>query len=560
MKNTWKKLMAGTLAAALTLSLTACGGSGAAGAANDGTVIENTEQTEFSIMGAQSALSPGYTDNPVLNQLQEECGISITWDTMSESLGEKVNIAINGGDVPDAFMGVGFSTYDQLRYGKDGTFLDLTPYLTPDIMPNLCAILEKYPEIKAAITMDDGKIYGLPAAERMRTGAVGDDKDLAIQAVPQFAMINKVWLDDLGLEVPTSLDELHDVLKAFKDNDMAAKIYGAAPGSTIPMSSGFDQWCWGQNFLYAGFGFTNWPSDVMADVVLDKDGKVAIESVSDRYRDAITYFHDWYDEGLIDVEMFSQSDTQLIAKCQQGYVGVTSWWEIKEIMGDHADDYVYLPFQTGPAGTAYEGKTGATLRDGGGVTAGQLQITYACESPINLLKFFDKWYDGETVMQLQYGPIDVYFTGKDDNGLWKSITDEEAQAEFGKSAGEVKSINEVAGPKLILPEYYNEVFAMEDRAQERLEDIVNYWLPQIDDLSYYPSDVVLTQDEIDTLDMYRTDFEKAVSEQEGLWLRDGGPTDDEWNAYIAHLTDSCGMEQLLQVYQDAYDRYVAAQG
>ena len=36
-------------------------------------------------------------------------------------------------------------------------------------------------------------------------------------------------------------------------------------------------------------------------------------------------------------------------------------------------------------------------------------------------------------------------------------------------------------------------------------------------------------------------------------------TDEEWEAYISTITDSCGMEELLQVYQDAYDRYVEEQ-
>ena len=80
-------------------------------------------------------------------------------------------------------------------------------------------------------------------------------------------MINKTWLDELGLEVPTTLDELHDALVAFKESDMAT-MYGNDPGSTIPMSFGIDQWCWGQNIYYAGFGFTNWTNDVCMDLLL----------------------------------------------------------------------------------------------------------------------------------------------------------------------------------------------------------------------------------------------------------------------------------------------------
>ena len=221
-KKIFGRKTAMVLALALTtVSLAACGGSGGSAPASAEPVMD-TEQTEFTILGGQSALSPGYTDNEVLNKLQEETGISITWNTMSDSLSEQVNIHIAGGDLPDAFMGVGFSNYELATYGEDGTFIDLTPYITEDVMPNLTKVLEEHPEVRAAITMDNGAIYGLPSGEQMGTAGIGKEKDYSIFTVPQFSMINKAWLDELGLEIPTTLDELHDVLKAFADNDMSA--------------------------------------------------------------------------------------------------------------------------------------------------------------------------------------------------------------------------------------------------------------------------------------------------------------------------------------------------
>ena len=530
------------------VALSACGGSKKAA----GPDPSNTDQTSFDIVGGQSALSPGYNDNEVLKKLADNVGVKLNYETMSDSLSEQVNIRIAGDQLPDAFMGVGFSNYDIANYGADGTFLDLTPYINAEIMPNLTKILDEHPNIRAAITMSDGCIYGLPAAEQMGTAGIGDDEDYSIFTIPQFSMINKRWLDELGLEVPTTLDELHTALKAFKDNDMSAKVYGNAPGSTIPMSTGFDEWCWGQNIFYAGFGFTNWPNDVCNDLVLQKDGKCRFVCAEDNYRQAITYFHDWYAEGLMDVEMFSQDTNQLLAKGAQGYLGVSTWWYIEELMGDYSKDYVFLPVLDGPDGTH-----NVTVRTGGGTNSGNLNVTNKCQSPANLLKFFDQWYDGETVMQLQYGPIGVFFTEQDANGKWKSITEEEAKAKYNKGAGELKSTYEVWGPKLILSEYYDKYFYMEDRAIERLTDLKDFWMPFVDDTTTYPIDCVFTSEELDTIDRYRADFENAVSEQEGLWLKDGGPSDDEWSAYLDTLTNSCGMDKLLEVYQNAYDRYKA---
>ncbi len=81
-----------------------------------------------------------------------------------------------------------------------------------------------------------------------------------------------------------------------------------------------------------------------------------------------------------------------------------------------------------------------TIRTGGGINSGNLNITKACKSPANLLKFFDMWYDPENVMQLQYGAIGVYFTDQDENGVWLSISDEESREKYGKSSGELKTV------------------------------------------------------------------------------------------------------------------------
>ena len=48
-----------------------------------------------------------------------------------------------------------------------------------------------------------------------------------------------------------------------------------------------------------------------------------------------------------------------------------------------------------------------------------------------------------------------------------------------------------------------------------------------------------------------------MKEQEALWIKNGGPTDAEWEAYKAHL-ERCGMSTLLDIYQTVYDRYMAA--
>ena len=90
------------------VALSACCGSKKAAAPDP----SNTDQTSFDIVGGQSALSPGYNDNEVLKKLADNVGVKLNYETMSDSLSEQVNIRIAGDQLPDAFMGVGFSNYD----------------------------------------------------------------------------------------------------------------------------------------------------------------------------------------------------------------------------------------------------------------------------------------------------------------------------------------------------------------------------------------------------------------------------------------------------------------
>lgn len=510
----------------------------------------NTTQTEFEVMAGISALNEGYDKNTLLQEMQQTAGISITWNAMNEGLTEQVNIRIAGDDLPDAFQSAGISELDIATMGADGTIIDLTPYITPEIMPNLYKIFEEYPEYKTSITYDDGAIYSLPSAALMGTAAVGADEDYQIGAIPQYAMINKAWLDYLNLEIPTNIEELETVLQAFADNDMSHTYYGNDAGTTIPLSIGFDEWCWGQNIFYAAFGFTNWNG---LNYMVDDNGQVYHVASTDGYRDAVTWFSGLYNKGLVDTEMFSVDSSQYIARCSSGYVGVGVWWYIEELMGDKSEDYVFLPFLCGEDGTY-----GVDLHVGTSVGRTDLLITKECESPANLLKFYDLWYTGESYMQLNYAPIDIYYyNGQDENGRWIALSEEESVEKYGISAGELKGRYEVYGPKLCLSEYYETTFNMEPRAIERLEDLWNYWLAKVDtekshglrgDLTY-----TVSEKEIDA--EYASDFDSYVQEMEALWIKNGGPTDAEWEAYLESLK-AWHMDELVQVRQDAYDRYL----
>ena len=68
--------------------------------------------------------------------------------------------------------------------------------------------------------------------------------------------------------------------------------------------------------------------------------------------------------------------------------------------------------------------------------------------------------------------------------------------------------------------------------------------------------MTFTDEELETIKRYKADFVSQVAEYEGTWLKNGGPTDAEWDVYLKMLEDNCGMSRLLDVYQSAYTRYL----
>ena len=502
------------------------------------------EQTTFRIFAGVSALSPDNSEKPLVQQMNEAMGVEIQWDCISgDTLTEKKNLTLNSGvNMPDAFMAAGLTDYELITYGGYGVLIPLEDYINEETMPNLMAIVEKRPNLLATATMPDGHIYGLPGISEM--GYMTDEGQyIGIGAIPQFTAINTDWLEAVDMEMPTTLDELHDVLVAFKENDCNGN---GDPDDEIPLSFMFQNWCAGQSTFYAGFGFTDYNENHRAI----KDGQVYYQAANPQYKEALNYFHQWFEEGLIDIEVFSQDASQYIAKGngEDARLGVFVWWEIPEVVGyDRAESYAYLPVLDGPDGTH-----NVCLNESGTTGHDKFSITSSCKNPELLLKWVDQMYDPLNSMQAIYGPIGVFFAEEpDENGVY--VTREMGP---GETEGEVKSKNELLGPTEQLSEDYGTYYYLEDRAQQRIDDIRDFWMQYVDSTEYYPS-VIYTEEETNTINDLMSDLKSMSDEKIAHWLRDGG-VDEEWDSYISAL-DSMGLQEVVDAWQAAYDRYAAAE-
>jgi len=211
------------------------------------------------------------------------------------------------------------SDYDLLRYAKQGIIIPLEN-LIDKYMPNLQAVFEKYPEYRTMCTAPDGHIYSFPWIEQLGAGKE------AIQAIGDIPYINKKWLDYLGLEIPTTTDELEQVLIQFRDHAEELEKEFSIEGDVIPMSFIINNGDQDPAILINGFG--EGYGDTGDHFAVTDEGKVIYTTVQEGYKEGIEWLHKLVTEDLVDPEAFTQEWSTYVAKGKNHRYGLCFTWDI----------------------------------------------------------------------------------------------------------------------------------------------------------------------------------------------------------------------------------------
>ncbi|KAF6617002.1 ABC transporter substrate-binding protein, partial [Paenibacillus sp. EKM208P] len=142
-----------------------------------------------------------------------------------------------------------------------------------------------------------------------------------------------------------TLDEYTQTLIAFKTKDPN----GNGKADEIPLSFMHMQWCSDIAGIFGAFGL---PDNLEHRIV--REGKVIFTASQPQYKEALKYIHDnWYKQGLIDPESFTQDAAQYLAKGKtpDETLGSYVWWEVEEVVGpERSKDYALLSPLKGPNG------------------------------------------------------------------------------------------------------------------------------------------------------------------------------------------------------------------
>lgn len=517
------------------LILGACGGSKEKSTSSPDYELENVsfplkEKVSLKMMSQSAPLAPNDpNDKLIFQRLEEETNLHIDWTNYSSDFAEKRNLDIASGDLPDAIFNAAAGDYDLLNWAESGVIVPIED-LIEDYMPNLKKIFDENPEYRQMSTAPDGHIYSMPWIEEL-----GEGKE-SIHTVNGMAWINKEWLDNLGLEMPQTTDQLMTVLEAFKTQDPN----GNGEADEIPFSFINNGGNEDLKFLMGAFGL----GDNDDHLVVDNDGQVQFTASKEGYKEAIKYFNEMNNKGLIDKEAFEQDWNTYVAKGKEHKYGVYFTWDKANITG--ADDsYDVLPVLAGPDGTKH-----VTRTNGMGFSRDRFVITSANKNLELTARWIDKMYEPLQSVQNNWGTYGDeaqanIFELKD--GMLKHLPLE------GTAPGELRQKTEAGGPLAVLDSYYGTVTTMPDDAKWRLDLMHDTYLPYITEDNIYPR-VFLEKEETDRLAKIETDMWDYIYRKRAEWIT-GGKIDEEWEEYLAEL-ERVGLEEWIQIKQTGYDNFL----
>ena len=416
-------------------------------------------------------------------------------------------------------------------YAVMGAFLPLNE-LIEEHAPNLKAFLDENDEVRKSLTAADGNIYFL---SYLPDGGVG-----------RAYFIRTDWLDELGLPVPTTFDELESALYAFRDRD----ANGNGQKDEIPVFN--DKWeelirlanLWGARV----YGYDSFSQKV----VLDEKGQMYHAWIAPEFKEAMIGLHKWYADGLIDPEVFTRkkNTARQTLWTQTNVGGMTHDFPAStanfnynpELLATVPNFKVQAFKPVCKNGQPFEEHHRVVAKDDGWAISAQ------CKNPVAAIKYMDWFFSPEGRIASNFGIEGQSYTMVDgkpvftDEVLSQSNVQTYLQTEYGAQ----------------LPIGYAQDFAYEVQwtAKEGVEAFDLYNSGEVKYVQTNPT-LSFNEEEQAIYDTYVSPLNTYLDETVTGFITGKLDVEKEWDAYVANCKEM-GVDEVVKIYNTAYARYQMA--
>jgi putative aldouronate transport system substrate-binding protein len=440
-----------TVAAATALSviLTGCSGGTKGNAGSfDQNGSKNEAPLELSVMTILLSQSAATDDNAIKKAIEKATNskMKIQW-VSGNNYADKLNVTLASGDIPDLTLINDPFTSVFRKSVSQGAFWDVSPYIKD--YPNLSSKISK--TAWDLTKMQDGKNYGVPRPRPAEADS--------------FLVIRKDWLDNLGIKVPTTTDELYSVMKAFAENDPDKN----GKNDTVPFAAFVnpsDMGALGQ----IENSFTGVNTSVNGKWKL-QDGKIVNTSFLPETRQSLEYLAKAYKEKLLPEDFASLKLTQASDLFKAGKAGIiaekagtmTDYYDKLKVVNPSFKQEDYYPITSingyNPKGPGFSGMMA-------------IPKTVPEDKMKRILKLMDTWMNDDVFAIQQYGFEGVDHTVKD--GV-KVVNTEKLTADNGPDFNQIVYVADpyASSTKVYFPKEINDLYKkiQDERAKSSVADI-----------------------------------------------------------------------------------------
>lgn len=460
-------------------------------------------------------------DLDAIQELQNRTGITIEYTELDFwTAQEKMNIAIASGDYPALISDLSY-TGGNTGALEDGIIVDLTDDLA-EFSPNYQYMIDSNPEV-APIFRNDGKVLCYMSPYENFTQNQG-------------LVIRKDWLEEQGLDVPTTYDQMFETLKTFRDAyDTTTAIY-------------FNSDCV-INGLVVGYDVASFSAGGTATALpyYAVDGVVHCSLIEDGYRDYLTEMNKWYNEGLFDKSFggiaYDPMGGELAELQANGTVGV--WCTSGEGIGNITQPVTCVPNLVVNEGEMDHQTSNSLVTD-----STNTFITTCCDDVETAMRFLDYLYSEDGILFYNYG-----FEGIDyelDENNTPQFTDAVINNEYGVDVPNMLRIRRPYSLCSSLMILYGTAEFNTDLKNEAWD----VWSSNMDGAHYIPSNVSMNAEETETSSYYVADIVTYASQMVPQFISGDKPMSD-WDSFVAQLKEM-SIEECIAAEQSAYDRCMAS--
>ncbi|NLM54584.1 MAG: extracellular solute-binding protein [Firmicutes bacterium] len=479
------------------------------------------EPITLEIMGRRSPIQPAWEDMGFFKVMEEKTNIHLEFRTSAgDDYQQNKRLAFASLDLPDFFYGGELTAIEEADYGAQGLLIPLED-LIEEYAPNFKKLMEEDPTIRPSITTPDGHIYALPGLDHNPTSKT------------PIMWLNGRWLEALGMDKPSTMDEFYELLKAFKEKDPGGV------GDVIPLTANSaDDLRIG---LLPNFGLVH-----DNGIYVDDDGVVRYAFIQPQFKEYLKFMHKLYEEQLLDNQMFSHTWEQFIAKGKR--VGVFSTWPIVQVGFENPAEAMNYPVLPPMTTSVNDEKMVIGFSH---IRRGRAAITKDNKYPEATMRWIDHAYSDEGTILSRLGLEGETYIW-DENGQWILLN------EPGLSTTETNA-KHAPGVGTNVPMNLTLDFWMKEGGNPTILAIYDWVREELHPYARIPYPLVyFTEDELRTITRYQHDIETYFEQMEARFITGADDIDAKWDEYVNTL-NKMRLDDYVKVYQAAYDRYVAAQ-